>query len=573
MNTNSSPAATTCLLISDFNAGNLKSYLETDSGTLSPGSQALRVVMPDYGQVMQTLLDAEHECWQEQPEITVIWTRPEAVVASFTKILQAESATIGELLDEVNQFADLVIAAAERARTVVVPLWAPPTGHRGLGPIDLRPGGTRHALLQMNLRLTERLHEQPGIFVVDSDQWLARQGNPEMAHKFWYAAKTPYSTEVFRAAAADIKALVRATAGQSSKLLILDLDDTLWGGIVGDVGWENLRLGGHDPVGEAFQDFQRGVKALQNRGVVLAVVSKNDEETALTAVDKHPEMLIRRDDLAGWRINWNDKAQNIVELVDELNLGLDAVVFIDDNPAERGRVAEALPEVFVPDWPADKLLYRHALNSLNCFDPAAVSAEDAERSRAYAAERQRRQSKTAVSMDDWLESLELQVRISELADANRQRAVQLLNKTNQMNLSTRRLTEDELKSWLESGERTFHTVWVEDRFGDSGLTGLVSTEIRDGVCRIVDFVLSCRVFGRKVENVMTAIAVAEARRRGACTVEATYEATAKNRPTLDFFTASSGLDEAGPNVFTWDTGKDYPLPPYISVDGLNTENS
>lgn len=560
MTSNSSPAVTTCVLVSDFNAGNLGNFLQ--AGDAAP---ALRVVMPDYGQVIPTLLDAGQPCWQENADVALIWTRPEAVIASFAELLQGETIPLDTLLAEVDAYAAHIVAAADRVRTTVVPTWTRPVGDHGLGPIDLRPGGTGHALLHMNARLLEQLQPHASIYVLDSSPWVAAQAHPAMAYKFWYASKTPYTTETFREAARQVRALVRATRGRSSKLLILDLDDTLWGGIVGDVGREHLRLGGHDPVGEAFQDFQRGIKALQKRGVILAVVSKNDEAVALDAIDNHPEMLIRREDLAGWRINWNDKAQNIIELVDELNLGLDAAVFIDDNPAERGRVGEAIPELLVPDWPADKLQYRYALNQLDCFDTVSVSSEDAARSRSYAAERERSKVKAAMNMDEWLESLELKVRVARLSADNLQRATQLLNKTNQMNLSTRRLTEAELQAWAAQPGHAFYTFWVSDRFGDSGLTGLLGTECTGSTCRIVDFVLSCRVFGRQVENVMAAVAAAEARDNGATTVEALFVPTAKNRPTLDFFSERSGFSVRDEHRFVWDADSDYPLPGFIDV--------
>ena len=149
---------------------------------------------------------------------------------------------------------------------------------------------------------------------------------------------------------------------------MLDLDDTLWGGIVGDAGWENLLLGGHSHIGEAFADFQRALKVLTRKGVLLGIVSKNDETTALDAIRLHPEMVLKMEDFCGWRINWLDKAHNVIELASELNLGLQSIVFIDDNPAERARVAEALPEVLVLEWPRDKMLYTRALFELRCFD-------------------------------------------------------------------------------------------------------------------------------------------------------------------------------------------------------------
>src|SRR5262249_25838083 len=157
--------------------------------------------------------------------------------------------------------------------------------------------------------------------------------------------KIAFAPEVLRLAAADVKAALRAVQGRSRKLVVLDLDDTLWGGVVGDVGWESLRLGGHDPIGEAFVEFQRALAALARRGVVLAIASKNTEAVALEAIDRPPEMVLRRRHFAGWRIDWRDKAGNILELVSELRLGLDAVVFLDDNPVERERVRGALPAV------------------------------------------------------------------------------------------------------------------------------------------------------------------------------------------------------------------------------------
>src|SRR5262249_22447003 len=158
--------------------------------------------------------------------------------------------------------------------------------------------------------------------------------------RLWYLGKIPYANEVFKEAARDVKSALRGLAGKARKLVIVDLDETLWGGIVGEDGWEHIKLGGHDPASEALADFQRELKALTRRGILLGIVSKNEEAVALAAIDKHPEMVLRRSDFTGWRINWGDKAANIVDLVNELNLGIDSVVFIDDNPSERARVRE-----------------------------------------------------------------------------------------------------------------------------------------------------------------------------------------------------------------------------------------
>ena len=286
---------------------------------------------------------------------------------------------------------------------------------------------------------------------------------------------------------------------------------------------------------------------------------------AREAIRKHPEMVLLEDDFAGWRINWQDKAQNIAELVAALNLGLDSVVFIDDNPAERARVREALPDVFVPEWPVDKRLYPHALKSLECFNDPRVSAEDRTRSQMYPAERHRQEAKAQVgSINEWLRTLNLTVQVQALSQANVARATQLLNKTNQMNLATRRLTEAELSSWAACEHRAVLAFSVDDRFGNSGLTGIIGLEQDCGLVRLVDFVLSCRVMGRRVEETMLHVAVTWAHRRAAVSLTAQYLPTAKNKPCLEFF-RRSGLAEEEGSVFVWASRKVYPLPDTVRL--------
>jgi FkbH-like protein len=306
---------------------------------------------------------------------------------------------------------------------------------------------------------------------------------------------------------------------------------------------------------------------LTHRGVLLAIASKNREALALEAIDKHPEMVLRREDFAAWRIDWNDKAQNIAELVAELNLGLDAAVFIDDNPAERARVCAALPQVLVPDWPADKLLYAQALGRLRCFDTLALTAEDARRAQLYAAQREARQERAQVTdLEQWLESLEMRARIEPLTEVDLARAAQLLNKTNQFNLSTRRLGTEELRVWASAPQRRLWTVRLADRLGDHGLIALLSVEQERGQLRIVDFLLSCRVFGRRVEHLMVHAAVRFARSAGLERVVATYLPTPRSAPCREFL-EGSGLERLGDGqTFVWSTGRDWPAPAALCVD-------
>jgi len=552
------------LLISDFCIDNLGRLLDNDESP--PGTTTL--VAP-YGQVLPLLMNPESGHLSPPPDCVVIWTLPESQVSLFSTILTYGNTPIESVLEQVDIFAAAIRNFSSRARFVFVPTWVTAPYRHGFGPLDLRPGiGIESALMRMNLRLTEQLAESTNVYVLNSQKWVQRAGSNACDPRTWYMAKIPFADQVFKEAALDIKAALQGLTGGARKLIILDLDDTLWGGIVGETGWQNVRIGGHDAVGEAFREFQEALRALSDRGILLGIVSKNEEDTALEAIENHPEMVLRKGDFAGWRINWQDKARNIVELVSELNLGLESVVFIDDNPAERARVSEALPEVFVPDWPKNKLFYARTLLSMRCFDGPALTREDRTRSSMYASERERVSSRQEFpSLDDWLVTLETQVRIEPLNEANLQRASQLLNKTNQMNLTTRRMSQEELRNWSMSNGNRLWTFRVSDRFGDAGITGIVSVHPEGESVRVIDFVLSCRVFGRGIEEVMLHTAILHAQSISAREVNLEYLPTPRNNPCREFLVKSGLTPGNEDHFFSWSAEREFAPPESVKIVG------
>jgi FkbH-like protein len=543
------------LLISDFNIENLSSYLKKE-----PNPPAIESIITCYGEVFQTLLDDNAPCWSARPDFIVVWTRPEAVLEGFRRLLECSPVNEKDLNGQVDAFSAALCRASKRTQAMFVPTWVIPPFHQTQGLLDLSStSGIARALMQINMRLLETLDGMRAIHPLWTDKWIQLGGATAFNQRLWYLGKIRFSNEVFKAAARDLKGALRGLGGQTKKLIILDLDDVLWGGIVGETGWQGITLGGHDPEGEALVDFQRDLKALARRGILLAIVSKNDESIAREAIAKHPEMVLKMDDFAAWRINWQDKAANIVDLMTELNLGLDSAVFIDDSPVERARVREALPQLFVPDWPSDKRLYTEALLSLDCFDSPLLTEDDRQRVRMSALDRVRRESKLQLgNLEEWLVTLKTTVRVEELNQHNLPRAAQLLNKTNQMNLSTRRMSEAQFDAWARQGRRRVWTFRVSDKFGDSGLTGILSVEIDGSRARIVDFVLSCRVMGRKIEEAMLSVAIDSARSIGVQKVYANYCQTPKNKPCYAFF-QQSGLTCQGGNMFVWEAARAYPL--------------
>lgn len=547
------------LVVSDFNAELVSRYVSADRSL--PKCSAASA---PYGQVFQVL---SNSATPDPNRVALIWTRPEGVIPEFANLLAGQKASARRLDDGVDGFAEMIKKFAEDCRYVFVASWVPTYHDRGMGLLNWSNDGAAYHLARMNTRLAEALAEVADVFMLDSQRWIESSDNPR-DRKSWLLAKSPFTEKVFKAAAGDVKSALRTAMGMNRKLVLVDLDNTMWGGVVGDDGWENLRLGGHDHLGEAFSEFQQALMTLVKRGIAVGIVSKNDEAVALEAITKHPEMVIRVGDLAGWRINWKDKAQNIVELVGELNLGLQSTVFIDDSPAERGRIREALPDVLVPDWPADPSKYAEALQQLDCFDRSSITSEDRGRTRMYVADRERRDSLTvASSIGDWLASLDVRVRANPVSPENLKRIVQLMNKTNQMNMRTRRTSEKELLQWLDGGNgRNLLSVTVSDRFGDLGLTGVVSWEQAGTAIEIVDYILSCRAMGRQVEQLMVHLVVQAASRAQCDTVIARFFPTAKNRPCLEFW-EGSGFASTEPNVFVWKTADDFPKPDFITLEG------
>jgi len=547
-------AMNSIFIISDFNAEPLARYL------LNVHDKSLSVETAPFGQVFQSLSD------KSTRDGTVVWTLPEKISPTFALAVEFSKIDIDNCLNEVAVFADALLDLSTRSQYVFVASWLMAEDNRGYGMLDWRNGlGLNNLLARMNLHLADLLAEASNIYMLDAAHWSAAKSQ-SMSPKMWYAAKVPYSNTVYENAAMDITAAIDALAGKSKKLIVVDLDNTLWGGVIGETGWQGIRLGGHDFVGEAFCDFQRNLLALSRRGIQLAIVSKNDEAVALEAIDNHSEMLLRRDDFAGWRINWHDKAENIESLIKELNLGLDSVIFIDDNATERDRVRGAFPQILVPEWPEDPTAYASTLRKLNCFDTPAVSDEDRMRSEMYAAERGRLDTiKSVTSADDWLRQLNIKLTVNNIDQSNLSRVTQLFNKTNQLNLSTRRLSEKEVLEWSSNKNNFLLAVFVSDSFGDMGLVGVIGLKMRGTLGIISDFILSCRAMGRQIEPTMIYLVVNELSRQGVKNIQARYLPTDRNRPTLDIF-RSIDFDEQQENLFVFDCEKTFPKPDAIEID-------
>jgi FkbH-like protein len=364
--------------------------------------------------------------------------------------------------------------------------------------------------------------------------------------QLWYLGKFSFSDEFIPLYGDHVARTLAALRGKSRKVLILDLDNTVWGGVIGDDGLEGIQIAQGDARGEAHLAVQSMALDLRQRGVVLAVSSKNNDEVAREPFEKHPEMLLKLDHIAVFQANWNDKATNIQAIAEELSLGLDAMVFLDDNPVERGLVRKLLPQVAVPELPEEQAYYARTLAAAGYFEAIAFASEDLKRAGFYQDNARRATlQKQAGGVDAYLASLDMTITFQPFDAMGRARIVQLINKSNQYNLTTRRYTDPEVaEAENDAGVFTLQ-VRLADIFGDNGMIGVAICRPGDaGVWEIDTWLMSCRVLGRKVEHMVLGEILKHARAAGVHTLAGTYRPTDRNKLVVDHY-AKLGFGKVG----------------------------
>ena len=401
----------------------------------------------------------------------------------------------------------------------------------------LIPGAPGRLVARLNEEVMDAAADE-GILVLDVARASARDGiDAWFDERHWLQGKLQIAPAAAGAYGELLARLIGAQLGRSKKCLVLDLDNTLWGGVIGDDGLDGVRLGHGTAVGEAHLALQKYAKQLNERGVILAVCSKNEWSIVEEMFDRHPEMWLRRPDIAAFAVNWGDKAENLRTIASQLNIGLDSLVFVDDNAAERARVRESLPMVAVPELPEDPAQYVRAIVQGGYFEATALTEEDRSRSAQYAANSEREALRGAAgTMGDFLQGLAMSVVYGPVRAVDLLRAEQLINKTNQFNTTTRRLSSAELADWVAEPAAMALQFRLLDRFGDNGLVSvMLFRQAEDDALELASWVMSCRVFGRGLEREAMNIAVEIARGRGIHVFVADYVPTPKNAVIKDLF--------------------------------------
>jgi FkbH-like protein len=500
----------------------------------------------DFDQLSHQILDANSELYRFDPQFVVLYLSSERLWERFTALeLSARPQFHEQLLSEIQSWWKTIVAhsKAKIIQLNLIEIHDPIFGHFAAKTT----GSFRYQIKKINFELMNLAQNEKNVFIADVAGLSNETGYANTHDPRLYAlGKIAFALDFVPVVAKAVVDIIKAIKGSLRKCAILDLDNTVWGGVIGDDGMENIQIG-ELGMGHAFDGLQRWVKELKNRGIILAVCSKNDEAIAKQAFREHPDMTLRLEDIAVFVANWENKVDNIKYIQSVLNIGFDSMVFLDDNPFERNLVRELLPQVTVPELPEDPSLFVSFLSSLNLFETASFSEEDLKRTRQYQQEMARCDLKRAfTSIDDYLGSLEMISEVKAFDDFSVPRVAQLTQRSNQFNLRTVRYTEAEIDQIRNSNEFVTLSFQLKDKFGDYGLVGLVILrKFRDRTAFIDTWIMSCRVLKRGMEEFMVTQMAKRARQQGVERLIGEYLPTAKNGMVKDIysqmgFVASNG---------------------------------
>jgi FkbH-like protein len=493
---------------------------------------ALDIVEAEFDVVMQEAIDPASKINSSQPDVVLI-----AVDHRWLGLTLAVEESGAQVEGAVSRLLETARLFKTNSGAVPILCLLATPADALFGSFDRRVAGSLASRIgQVNQAILDFARDE-GAYVLDVDAIARSVGVAEWFDAgAWHGQKQPFAA-VFNPLYADrLGSLLGAIRGKARKCLVLDLDNTLWGGAIGDEGLDGIVLGNGSPIGEAFLGVQAAAKALKERGVILAVSSKNNDDVARSAFREHSEMILREQDIAVFQANWTDKSSNLEAIAATLNIGVDSLVLLDDNPAERAQTRAALPMVAIPELPSDPAYFAQTLLAAGYFEAVSFGADDVIRAASYAENAQRAEV-MAKSRDlgDYLASLDMTLSCGPFDSSNRARVTQLINKSNQFNLTTRRMTDGEVQT-LEADDSVITLqARLSDRYGDMGLISVVTCSVDGEDATVTDWLMSCRVLGRKVEEGIYDTLMSALAKRGVQRLHASYIPTKKNEMVSEHF--------------------------------------
>ena len=495
----------------------------------------------DYNQYNQEILNQNSGLYQFKPDITFLILDTRHILGehffSWYSVPHSDRKEIIEIKHKEIQNVCRIFQENFDSKLVVTSLQIP-----NYSPYGISEGGDyglKDGIYKINHELLNEFQEQNSakIFIYDFNEFVSKFGeNNIFNYKQFFSGDIKISIEYIPKFVNELMRYVYAILGISKKCIVLDLDNTLWGGVIGEDGFDNIKLG-DNPVGRSFIEFQKRLLALNKRGIILAINSKNNFDDAIEVIQKHPNMILKEENFACVKINWDDKVVNLQKIAEELNIGLDSMVFFDDDPINQEYVRESLPGVLVIDLTKDSSQYPQIITEMKEFDVLEITEEDTKRSDMYLGQKKRKELENKVSdFNEFLKQMNIEVSVQKANSFSIPRISQLILKTNQFNLTTKRYQEEEVSKFSTSEDKIVECVKVSDKFGDNGITGTYIIEKKDNDEWIIDtFLLSCRIMGRGIEEIMMNQIIENAKLLGVKRIKGEFIPTTKNKPAEDFY--------------------------------------
>ncbi len=492
-----------------------------------------------YNQYNQEILNQESNLYKFSPDITFLLIDTRNILGELFHHPHSISASerknfVEKKLKEIQNLAYAFVGRT-KSKLIIANFNIPTYSSHGIFETKTEYGF--HKMIEdLNRELISSFANYDSVYIYDFNGFVSRHGEDNIFdYRQFLFGDMKISLDYIPYLANDLMGYVIGYLGLSKKCIVLDLDNTLWGGIVGEDGFNGIRLG-PEPPGNAYLEFQRVLLSLYQRGIILAINSKNNYDDALKVIKEHPYMILREEHFVSMRINWNDKVSNMKEIANELNIGADSMVFFDDDPVNREYMRLNIPQVLTVDLPQDPSQYAQTIKKMNEFSVLNITSEDAQRGKMYLEQRKRSDlEQSAPDLESFLKHLDLKVLIKNANEFTIPRISQLTLKTNQFNLTTKRYQESDIKKFSEDDKYIVGCVQVEDKFGDSGITGVFIVRKETPKEWLIDtFLLSCRVMGREVEKGMLGHIITKAKENGVEQIKAQFVPSQKNKPIEDF---------------------------------------
>lgn len=481
----------------------------------------------DYDLIYETIINSTDKLYTEKYEYIFIFQSTQKLQRNFYKLTLEQRKTFA--LDQKSYLENLIQIISKNSSAKIISFNFPEINDAVFGNFASKTESSfLFQLRKINVVLQNIAQANKNIFIADVLSAVNAIGQKNAMSAKWYiTSQNVFQLEFLPFVAKICTDILLALTGKFKKCLIMDLDNTMWGGIIGDDGLENIEIGDLG-IGKAFTQLQYWAKELKYRGILIAVCSKNDEHIAKEVFEKHPDMVLRMEDISIFVANWSNKGDNIKYIQEVLNIGMDSLVFIDDNPFERNLVKTMLPYVTVPELPEDPAEYLPFLQSLNLFETVSFTEEDTIRTKQYQEESKRViMQQSFESVDEYLGSLHMQATVETINNFNLARCAQLTQRSNQFNLTTIRYTEDQLQNFLLKGGKAI-CISLKDKFGDYGLISVILLEKKENVAEVNTWIMSCRVLKRGMEELAINEIVAAAQQMNCDKVLGKYLPTPKN---------------------------------------------